>query len=253
MRWLGGLGGAKCGGGWYDWLGTTEATYVEQARQTILGGARESLLFCYGGLQGTTGPKNVAALRQHIPELLEVAGHVRSREPIGLAAYKPPNSHPETEAYVYDFAGMLGLPLVPCHEFPADAKAAFFPVHAVADATFPARLRQFIQTGRPVLLTDGLTNKLAGVTELQATNVYVLNVRGEPKSLLQLTASDLDRLREPLLRPFGLRLRAPSHVGFYPFKDGSWVIENFGDRAAALEYNGEPLTVPARGWQHRWR
>jgi hypothetical protein len=53
LRWLGGIGGAKCGGGWYDWLGTTERTYIEQARQTILGGARESMLFCYGGLQGT--------------------------------------------------------------------------------------------------------------------------------------------------------------------------------------------------------
>ena len=47
MRWLGGIGGTKCGGGWYDPYGTTEQTYVEQARQTILGGARESLLFCH--------------------------------------------------------------------------------------------------------------------------------------------------------------------------------------------------------------
>ncbi len=39
MRWLGGVGGAKCGGGWYDPYGTTEKTYIEQARQTILGGA----------------------------------------------------------------------------------------------------------------------------------------------------------------------------------------------------------------------
>ena len=39
---LGGIGAEKCGGGWYDPSGTTEKTYVEQARQTILGGARES-------------------------------------------------------------------------------------------------------------------------------------------------------------------------------------------------------------------
>ena len=50
MRWLGGIGGAKCGGGWFDPYGTTEATYLEQARQTVLGGARESMLFCYGSL-----------------------------------------------------------------------------------------------------------------------------------------------------------------------------------------------------------
>ncbi len=68
MRWLGGIGGPKCGGGWYDPFGTTERTYVEQARQTILGGAAESMLFCYGALQRGTGPKNVEALRAEMPE-----------------------------------------------------------------------------------------------------------------------------------------------------------------------------------------
>jgi hypothetical protein len=121
MRWLGGIGREKCGGGWYDWLGTTEKTYLEQARQTILGGARESFLFCYGGLQGATGPKNVHALREHIPELFDVARETSRREIVGIAAYKPPNSHPENERRVFDFVGMLGLPLVPCHEFPAKA------------------------------------------------------------------------------------------------------------------------------------
>ncbi len=136
MRWLGGIGGEKCGGGWYDWLGTTEKTYLEQARQTVLGGARESLLFCYGGLQGTTGPKNIEALRTNIVELLDVAKEVRGRKIVGIAAYKPANSHPETEARVFDFVGMLGLPLVPCHEFPTNAPAAFFSIHALKDAQF---------------------------------------------------------------------------------------------------------------------
>ncbi|MSU63054.1 MAG: hypothetical protein EXS31_11790 [Pedosphaera sp.] len=58
--------------------------------------------------------------------MIEVAKEVRHREIIGLAAYKPLNSHPENEKRVFDFVGMLGLPLVPCHEFPAKAPAAFF-------------------------------------------------------------------------------------------------------------------------------
>ena len=69
MRWLGGIGGEKCGGGWFDPYGTTEKTYVEQARQTVLAGAKESLLFCYGALLKETGPANVQALRSCIPEL----------------------------------------------------------------------------------------------------------------------------------------------------------------------------------------
>ena len=119
MRWLGGIGGPKCGGGWYDPYGTTERTYLEQARQTVLGGARESMLFCYGSLLEHTGPKNIETLRQNIPELLAVAEQVGHRRIIGVAAYKPANSHPENEHRVFDFVGMLGLPLVPCHEFPS--------------------------------------------------------------------------------------------------------------------------------------
>ena len=171
MRWLGGIGGAKCGGGWYDPYGTTERTYVEQARQTVLGGARESMLFCYGALQKDTGPKNVEALRQHIPELLAVAEEVGRREIVGVAAYKPANSHPEKEPRVFDFVGMLGLPLVPCHEFPVEAKAAFFSIHALKDPGLPAKLKTFIAAGKPVLITDGLAERLAGKVDLTAANV----------------------------------------------------------------------------------
>jgi hypothetical protein len=253
MRWLGGIGGLKCGGGWYDWLGTTERTYLEQARQTALAGAPESLLFCYGGLQGGTGPKNVEALRAHIPELLQVAGQVQRRSVTGLAAYKPPNSHPEKEAYVFDFVGMLGLPLVPCHQFPAHAPAAFFSVHALKDTQLAARLPALIAAGKPVLLTDGLAARLTNVVDLTAPNVHVLSVKGNPRSLLGLTQSELDGLRARLLEPLGVRFSAPNRVGLYLFKDGSWVVENFNDQPAEVILNGQRLSVPARGWVHRWQ
>lgn len=41
------LTGGKCGGGWYDALDCSPEKFVEQARYTILGGARESLVHCY--------------------------------------------------------------------------------------------------------------------------------------------------------------------------------------------------------------
>ncbi|NOX56363.1 MAG: hypothetical protein GXP27_18345, partial [Planctomycetes bacterium] len=192
MRWLGGIGGEKCGGGWFDPYGTTEKTYVEQARQTILAGAKESLLFCYGSLLKQTGPANVRALRRCIPELFQVAEEVGRRRVIGVAAYKPPNSHPEKEPYVFDFVGMLGLPLVPCHEFPDDAQAAFFSVHALKDADLPAKLSGLIERGVPVLVTDGLAKRLAGRVRLDTPNVRVLPIRGKPKSLLQLPQAELD-------------------------------------------------------------
>lgn len=253
MRWLGGLGGAKCGGGWYDWLGTTERTYLEQARQTVLGGARESLLFCYGGLQGSTGPKNVEALRREIPELLQVAGHVARRTLTGVAAYKPPNSPPQKEAYVFDFAGMLGLPLVPCHEFPEQAPAAFFSVHALKDPRLVPRLGAFIAAGKPVLLTDGLAARLTNAVNLTASNVHVLPVKGDPKRLLELNPAELEAWRAPLLRAVGVQFSAPNRVALYLFHDGSWVVENFNDEPVDVTLNGQRLELAARAWQYRWR
>jgi hypothetical protein len=173
MRWLGGIGGPKCGGGWYDPYGTTEKTYLEQARQTVLGGAAESLLFCYGSLLKETGPANVAALRANVPELLAVAQQVRRRQITGIAAYKPANSHAEKEGRVFDFLGMMGFPLVPCHEFPAQAKAAFFSVHALKDPKLVEKLAAAIASGMPVLLTDGLMAQLSGQIKADSPNVHV--------------------------------------------------------------------------------
>jgi hypothetical protein len=253
MRWLGGIGGEKCGGGWYDPYGTNEPTYVEQARQTVLASAGESLLFCYGSLLQSTGPKNIEALRANIPELLDVAEQVRRRRIAGIAAYKPPNSHSEDEHRVFDFVGMLGLPLVPCHAFPADAQAAFFSVHALKDPDLVPGLSAFIAAGKPVLLTDGLARCLAGKLDLGAPNVHVLPVKGDPKALLATPQPELDALRASLLHPFHTSFQAPNQVALYLFRDGSWVVENFRDDPATVELNSQQLTVPARGWIHHWK
>jgi hypothetical protein len=253
MRWLGGIGGPKCGGGWFDSFGTTPATYIEQARQTVLGGAAESMLFSYGSLQRGTGPEDIQALRANVPELLAVSKAVRSRQIIGLAAYKPPNSHPGKEPRVFDFVGMMGLPLVPCHTFPADAPAAFFSVHALKDPDLVSELGVFIQAGKPVLLTDGLAKTLGNRCDLTAANVHILPVKGDPKSLLELSQGELDGLRAPLLRPLKTSFHAPNRVGLYLFSDGSWVIENFNNQPASVELNDTQFSIPARGWRRRWK
>ncbi len=252
MRWLAGIGGGKTGGGWFDPYQCSEPTYIEQGRQTVLAGAKETVLFCYGALAGGAGAKDIEALRPHIPTLLAAAREVRRRSPVGVAAYKPANSHPEQEPYVYDYIGMLGIPLVPCHEFPSAAPAAFFPIHAAMDPELPAKLSQFIAAGKPVLLTDGLAGRLAGKVNLDRSNVQVLAVKGKPESLLDLTQTELDRIRKALLEPFGASLAAPNQVALYLFQDGSTVLENFNDAPADVVLNGTPVRVPARDWVLRW-
>lgn len=253
MRWLGGIGGPKCGGGWYDPYGTREATYIEQARQTVLGGARESMLFCYSSLQNQTGPRNIEALRTNFPGLLTIAGEVKKRDIVGIAAYKPANSHPEKEQRIFDFVGMLGFPLVPCHEFPTSAPAAFFSIHALKDPDFAAKLTAFVAAKKPVLLTDSLAQSLGGKIDRASPFVHVLAVKENPKGLLDANQADADTWRAPLLKSLKTTFTAPPRIALYLFKDGSWVIENFNDQAADVKLNGKSLTVAARGWQYQWK
>ena len=253
MRWLGEIGGKKCGGGWFDWLGTTEKTYIEQARQTILGGAAESFLFCYGGLQRDTGPKNIEALRQNIPELLQIAQQVKKRKIIGIAAYKPANSHPEEEAMVFDFVGMMGLPLVPTHKFPVSFPVAFFSVHSLKDNDFLKNFKDYIGKGNLAFITDGLAKRIGEKIDLNSSKIIVLKVSGNPKSLLQLSQKELDDFRGKLLVPYKIQFKAPNKVGLYAFSDGSYVIENFNDQLVEVEYNSKKIKIQPRNWMYEWK
>jgi hypothetical protein len=191
-------------------------------------------------------------LRENLPDLLTVAGNVRGRQIIGVAAYKPPNSHPDEDARVFDFIGMMGVPLVPCHVFPTNAPAAFFSVQALKDPDFIAELTAYLKTGRPTLLTDGVATRLKTLLDNSATNVQILQLDGQPPALLNLPQADVDELRKPLLAPLQTVFRAPNHVGLYLFEGGGWVVENFNSQPAKIELNGQSFTVEPRGWKYKF-
>ncbi len=244
MRWLGEIGGAKCGGGWFDPYGTHEDTYVEQARQTVLADAKEMLLFCYGSLLRDTGPANVERLRTEVGGLFELASLVRNQPLRGIIAPKPPDSKPRGEAYVYDFVGMLGLPLVPTATIRDDAKAAFLPIQAMKDPQLWQKMRTLLASGAPVLVTDGLDERFT--TSNSYDNLLTLKVGGDPKSLLQLSREELKPIREKMLAPFGIRFDAPNKVALHLIGDRCVVVQNFNDEAveATLEF-AKPIDAKA--------
>lgn len=228
MRWLGEIGGDKTGGGWFDPFGTTQNTYLEQARQTVLGDAKEMLLFCYGALLQGTGPANIAKLRQELPAIFELAALVRGKPIKGVAAPKPPNSDAYEEQYVFDFVGMLGLPLVPTASISSNVDAAFLSVHALKDPVLPEKLQNTLAAGKPVLMTDGLAERLPGIDQ-KRDNLTILKVTGNPRGLLELTREQLRPIRDKLLAPFGLKFDAPNKVALYLIGESCLIVENFND------------------------
>lgn len=252
MRWLGAIGGAKCGGGWFDPYGTSPPTYLEQARQTVLGGGREALLFCYGSLHEQKGPADVEALRREAAGLFELAGLIRGQEPRGIAAPKPPNSDAGGNEYVYDFIGFLGLPLTPDTRVRADVPAAFLPVQAMKDPEAVAAIRKMLEVKTPLLVTRQLAERLPADLRLEGQNVEVLDVPKDPWELMNLPAERLRAIRGRMLAPLGLEFDAPTRVAVYLFGQNLAVIENFNDQAVearvALRGGSRPalaLALPA--------
>jgi hypothetical protein len=228
MRWLGAIGGEKTGGGWFDPYGTSPVTYVEQARQTVLADAKECLLFCYGSLLEDTGPANIEKLRTEIPRLFKLAEIVRDKPIKGVLAPKPPNSDAYKEQYIFDFVGMLGLPLVPSPEI-KPAESVFLSVHAFEDRDIIPKLFDMVVENKPLLVTDGFVDMLKGQVDLSNHNVQILKVNGDPKSITNMSRASLLDLRNMMLKPFGIEFDAPSKVSLYLIGDKHVVIENFND------------------------
>jgi hypothetical protein len=267
MRWLGEIGGEKCAGGWFDSFGTTPPYYLEQARQTILAGARESFLFCYGSLNPIgpfefppsmpwptpTGKPDSAALRASLPELLDTAREVQRRQPVGVAIYKPINSYGGVDSRIFDYLGMVGIPLVPCHLFPTNAPAAIFTLQSFGDTNIASELADYIKTGRPTLVSAGLGKLLPSRIDLSAANVRVINMPRPLDYLLVQKEEPLDDLREPLLKAIHVSFKAPDMVGLYLFTPDAWVIENFGEQPVTAVLSGQTVKIAARNWVTHWK
>jgi len=262
-RWLGGIGDEKLGGGWVDALGTTAKTYLEQARQTILGNGKEIMLFHYGDLirdsnyyDGKPGtPKaNIEAFRKELPGLINLAKFVKDKPLQGIHMPKLPNSDPQDEKYIFSFFGMLGLPLVPDHSIDEGDKSAIFTVHALKDPEISGKIHNILNAGSRVLITDGLAKLLTNQVILEHKNLTILKVAGDPKSLLELKQQELKMIRDKLMTPLGLKFDAPNKVSFYLLGENLVIIENFNDEKAdvAVEFSAVHdfkivLTLPQNG------
>ncbi|MCL2773412.1 MAG: hypothetical protein FWD71_08685 [Oscillospiraceae bacterium] len=232
MSWdikLGERYGGKCMGGWYDHFSTLPATYLEQARNTILGGARESMLFCYKQLhESKEGIIDVATFRTERESLHRLAYLIENKKMTGVSVPKKPNADAETEKYIAGMYGMLGIPVVPDIELDKNAQAVIFGAQAVKYPNVRVYAKDMLAAGKSAAFTEGF---LAYTNfEIPAdSNAVVFKPDGDIWNLTKIPQNELDSLRNYLLTPFGLKFYAPSRVGLSLFDDDMEVIQNFND------------------------
>lgn len=156
MRYLENVGPGKNRGGWFDSFDCyNPVNFMEQANLTLFAKAREVTLFCFGLLK----------YMHHLP-LAGYAFEWADRflgdlgNPMGVACYKP--YHSSGEDHLYDYLGMLGIPLEPFPEFPVQSPVVLLTASAAKDGEIMNRIKDHLRQGKTIVITSGLLKQLEG-------------------------------------------------------------------------------------------
>ena len=153
-RWLAGIAGHKIGGAWFDHGDCAEHDFLDQAYTSVLAGAPELVFFSFANVMaGHPDHEKVIAQSN---QLAELAAFVRQHPVVGVPAYKPQNSDPAGDMYIMDFLGMLGIPIIPVHEFPQHAPVIFLPAQAAADPDLLNHIKRARARGAHLIVTTNL-------------------------------------------------------------------------------------------------
>jgi len=186
-RWLAGIAGDKIGGAWFDHGDCAEYDFLDQAYTSVLAGAQELVFFNFGNLmQGHPDHEKIIA---EFDQLTKLAAFVREHPVVGVPTYKPPNSDPAGDMYIMDFLGMLGIPLIPVHEFPESAPVIFLPAQAAADANLLEHINKARARGAHLILTTSLLFASPDGDELARMVNVGTNIKSKPirASLMSLS------------------------------------------------------------------
>jgi len=158
-RWLNSCSNGKVAGAWFDHIDCNEYDFINQAYQTILAGAKEIVLFNYYNLMN--GHKGHHFLRRQFASVVNLAKMVAKQSVKGVYGYKPPHSDNESEYYIFDFLGMIGVPLLPTSQYPENADVIFLPSQAAADENLIDKIDASISNGKTIVITPGLIKALS--------------------------------------------------------------------------------------------
>lgn len=157
LRYMERVKPGKNGGGWFDPFDCSGNLnhYLSQLNLTLFAMAREITLFCFHALHDTAYVPLAGYALDKADAFLGRLGN-----PAGLAYYKP--FHSAGEDFLQDYLGMLGIPIEPQPDFPAEDRALLLTANAAADPGLLGKMRTFLLRGNTVFITSGLLKALAG-------------------------------------------------------------------------------------------
>jgi hypothetical protein len=160
MRYLENVKPGKNGGGWFDPFECRGNLnyYAEQAYLTLYAKAREVTLFCLGALLEKNGEIYVPLAGHIFDAMDEFTGKLGN--PVGTACYIP--YHSNGEDYLHNYVGMLGIPLEPYPEYPADSRKIFLTESAAADPCIISKINKSLLDGSDVIVTSGFVKAMTG-------------------------------------------------------------------------------------------
>jgi len=184
-RWMNDIAGSKMAGAWFDHGDCDKDDFIEQAYQTVLAGAKEIVFFNYYSF--VNGHPAHHLVRTQFDQLADLAKYVTDNPVQGIAAYKPPSSDAGGDLYLMDFIGMLGIPMVPVHQYPEDAKVILLPTQAAKDKNILQKIEKSLQNGSTLFLTAGFlanAQKGARIAELAGIKYPVVVEPGKADHIL---------------------------------------------------------------------
>ncbi len=161
------------GGGWIDPGGSADnaSVWVNQADLTLYAKAKELMLFNFEWMIGNP-------LLSLLSESLRRTDNVLKRlgTPIGVKAYEPYDG--EGEDQLYNYLGMIGIPIEPVREFDTKAPLMFLAANSLIDENVFDKLESYVRGGGNAVITGGFFKKVLDkgifdMTSLKTTGRYI--------------------------------------------------------------------------------
>lgn len=191
MRLLENAAPGRNGGGWIDLGGSSDniSRFLEQAEFTLLGGAKELMLFNFPALLSSPVLPAMDSVLSRVDAFLDQAG-----QPAGTKVWEPFDA--EGEEQLISYLGMCGAALEPVPEFPEDAPSVLLTQRSACMPDAVEKLEAYVRKGGKAVITTGFLRETwdRGIRDMTSVRPTGRHVAGN-RWMIDLSEFDYGSIR----------------------------------------------------------